>query len=171
MFDEQYRSSSMQLSEVAVATESRWSGVERRRREDRRGSHCWRRILLGFGGHRRHARRSADSLNHYVDHYELKMLVVSLAIILLCCVDALFTLNLINSGIAVEANPVMRAALESSVELFWAAKFIMTASALLFLLMHKNFTVWGVKVLHVLYGFCVMYALLIKYELWLFSLM
>lgn len=146
------------------------TGVDRRRGTDRRnqGQLSW--AMFTFSGQRVNSRRAADHLNCYVDRYDLKLFLVTVAITILCVLDAAFTLKLIAAGIAVEANPVMAAVMAHSTEMFLITKFTMTGLCLLLLVLHVNFQVLRIKVLHVLYGFLVMYAVLIKYELWLFSL-
>lgn len=148
-----------------------WDGFERRQGPDRRGRHSWQHLLLLLRGQRIHARRAVDAADYYVDRYDAKLLLVSLTIVLLCCFDAIFTLHLIYLGVAEEANPFMRLMLENSTHLFFATKFALTAFGLVVLVVHKNFRIYRwVTGLHILYGFLIMYALLIKYELWLFSL-
>lgn len=148
-----------------------WDGIERRNGEDRRDRHLWHRALLYVKGGRQHARRESERQNYYVDRYNHRWMWVSVSILVLCCLDAIFTLNLIRLGIATEANPVMRVLIEHDLMLFMLAKYTLTVLGLFTLLMHKNFRVFKhFKVGHVLCGLVVMYALLIKYELWLFSL-
>ncbi len=147
-----------------------WDGVDRRRGTDRRNRARLSWAMFTFNGQRVTSRRAQDHINTYVDRYDAKLSAVTVAIIILCVLDAAFTLQLISSGIAVEANPVMAAVMMHSTEMFLITKFAMTGLCLMLLVLHVNFQVLRIKVLHVLYGFLGMYAILIKYELWLFSL-
>ncbi len=149
-----------------------YSGVaDRRCGIDRRNRSMWRRAVLSMSGQRRYARRAEDRANYYVDHYNIRWLGVTAAILVLCCLDAVFTLNLIQQGIAVEANPLMKALIEHDLQLFFLIKYLVTAAGVFVLLSHKNFYLFrSVRVGHVLLGLLVMYALLIKYELILFGL-
>ncbi len=145
--------------------------VERRSGVDRRNRSMWRRAMLTVTGQRRYARRAEDRTNYYVDHYNIRWLGVTAAILVLCCLDALFTLKLIQEGIAVEANPFMKALIDHDLQVFFLTKYLITAVGVFILLTHKNFYIFrSVKVGHVLLGLLVMYALLIKYELLLFGL-
>lgn len=148
-----------------------WNGIERRRTVDRRTQSAWRRAALTISGQRLHARRVADRKNYYVDRYPKRWMLVSLSIMVLCCLDAFFTLMLIHEGVAEEANPVMRYFMEDDVLKFMIVKYLLTTIGLVVLLTHKNFLLFRlVNVGHVLYGFLALYVVLIKYELWLFSL-
>lgn len=147
-----------------------WDGVERRVAQDRRDRHLWHQAALTVSGQRRYARRQADSENYYVDRYSMRWVAISLAFFTLCCLDAVFTLNLIRLGVATEANPVMRILMDHDITMFLVVKYVGTAFGLVVLLTHKNFKLFNrVKVSHILLGFVLMYVLLIKYELWLFS--
>ena len=149
----------------------RWSGAERRRGRDRRKKSAWHRAALSLSGQRLHARRVADRQNYYVDRYPTRWLLVSVSIMVLCCLDAFLTLMLIHRGIAEEANPFMRYFLEDDVLTFMVVKYLFTTFGIVVLLAHKNFVLFQyVKVGHVLYGFLAMYVALIHYELWMFSL-
>ena len=151
-------------------TSSWHHGLECRRSMDRR-AHAPHRSFFSIRGQRAQARRAEDAVNYYVDRYDAHLLLITLSILSLCCLDALFTLSLINAGIAYEINPVMRVAMEESVSLFLGAKFGVTAFGIMVLLTHKNFYLFRrIKVGYALYGVLFMYAVLIKYELWLFSL-
>lgn len=151
-------------------TSSWHHGLECRRSMDRR-AHAPHRSFFSIRGQRAQARRAEDAVNYYVDRYDAHLLLITLSILSLCCLDALFTLSLINAGIAYEINPVMRVVMEESVFLFLGAKFGATALGIMVLLTHKNFYLFRrIKVGYALYGVLFMYAVLIKYELWLFSL-
>ncbi len=146
------------------------NGTERRRDSERR-IHSFITLLYALHGRRSLGRRDDDQGKRFFDRHEPKYLFVSLGIFVLCGFDALFTLSLIDAGIAVEANPFMRWLMEEGIYLFWFGKLTITMLSLFILLTLKNFYFMRrVKVSHLLYGTLAMYAVLIKYELWLFGL-
>ena len=120
---------------------------------------------LGFGG-----RRSGDLADTYVDHYETRLLVVTMITIICCFLDATFTLNLLSVG-ATELNVFMATLIETDINTFIQFKIALTSLSLVLLVIHKNFSIGGiVRVLHILYFFCASYLTLIAYELYLFTL-
>ncbi len=144
--------------------------TERRAGCERR-THSFITLIYALHGRRSLGRRDTDQAKLFFDRYEAKFLFVSLAILALCCIDALFTLSLIDLGIAREANPVMLWLMEEGLHIFWLGKLVITMLALLILLALKNvYFMRCIKVSYLLYGTLVMYAVLIKYELWLFGL-
>ena len=125
-------------------------------------------VLRSLAGRRALGRRNEDRIGAYVDRFDPRVLLLSLTIVTLCCADALFTLNLINSGAAYELNPLLRWTMEKCVYFFLSFKIGLTTLGLLVLLGLKNFYVFDrIKVAHILYFTLISYALLIKYELWL----
>jgi len=144
--------------------------TERRGGSERR-THSFITLVYALHGRRSLGRRDSDQAKLFFDRYEAKFLFVSLSILALCSVDALFTLALIDIGIAREANPVMLWLMEEGTHLFWTGKLVLTMLGLLVLLALKNYHFMRrIRVSHMLYGTLIMYAVLIKYELWLFSL-
>jgi hypothetical protein len=113
-------------------------------------------------GRRHRFRRSEEGGNAYVDRYSPAMAVSLVAIIVLCVLDALFTLLYIQRG-GSELNPIMAAAIEVGVVPFLAIKNGLTILGVLFLCVHKNFRL--VKPLIV--GILVLYSLLLLYHLYL----
>lgn len=147
-----------------------YSDAGERRRSDRR-RHSLKTLWHALHGRRSLGRREKDQINAYVDRYEPRHLFVFLGIIGLCCLDAFFTLSLIESGKAYEANPLMYQAMEKGELFFFMVKFASTGIALFILLTLKNFYFLRcIKVSYLLYGTFAMYAVLIKYEIWLFHI-
>ena len=145
--------------------------IERREGRDRR-RHSWRTVTycgLHGRGRRRQARRKGH--NYYLDWYEPKLVLAGFTLLLLSCLDALFTLTLISRG-AYEANYFMARLLEAGTGLFVSVKVAITAFGILFLLMHSHFQVLriasGKRLLPLLVG---VYGLLIVYELVLLAVM
>lgn len=143
--------------------------LDLRRHPDRRRltlkTFCY--ALLGFG-RRRSPRRAAErQLSYYLDIYEdLKLLAWSVGIISGCALDALLTLLILDRG-GVELNPAMAFLLQISVPAFFSAKYLFTTAAVVFILLHINFKLWGIPVRSLLLGLFCFYAGLIGYEWWL----
>ncbi len=113
-------------------------GDERRRGTDRR-RHSWRTVTY-CGLHGRGRRKQARRQNHsyYLDRYEHSLVFIGVLILLLSCLDALLTLNLLTKG-AYEANYFMAQLLDVGVRPFILTKILLTAGGVLFLLMHAHF--------------------------------
>ena len=113
-------------------------------------------------------RAATDIINTW---YEPKLVLTGLAILLMSCLDALFTLTLLSKG-ASEANYFMARLLETGDGLFVAVKLAVTAFAIVFLLMHSHFHVLRITSGKRLLQFVVpVYGLLIGYELVLLGVM
>lgn len=141
------------------------SGVERRCGGERR-KYSLITVVRALYGQRVLGRRRTDQIGAYVDRFGPGALVLGFVIVALCCVDAFFSLSLINAGISDELNPLMRWAMQQSVYFFLALKIGFTTLALFVLLGLKNFYVFNsIKVSYILYGTLITYALLINYEL------
>jgi hypothetical protein len=143
------------------------AAAERRIAQDRR-HHGWRTLTycgLHGRGRRRHARR--DGHSYYLDWYKPSLVFTGLAVLLLSCLDALFTLTLLNWG-AYEANPFMAHLLETSDAVFVVTKITVTAIGIVFLLMHSHFRLLNIASgKHILQFLVPAYGLLIVYELFL----
>ena len=75
--------------------------------KDRRTKSGFNIRSLLFGGKREKIRRQVDVRRiFYVDHYSPELFFAIVSILLLCVIDALLTLTLLDRG-AQEANPVM----------------------------------------------------------------
>jgi hypothetical protein len=143
--------------------------VDRRNRGCRR-NRSFRSFLRGNSNPRRRMHRRDDDHNLLLlDFYDPKMLYLALAILLLSCTDALFTLNLLVLG-AEELNVFMQAMLDRSVPTFIGVKIGLTAVSVVVLVVvaQRRFMGWF-RVVRVLQGICVAYVALIAYELYLFS--
>lgn len=154
-----------------VIEKSATAATERREKHDRR-HHSWRTVTycgLQGRGRRREARRSEH--NYYLDWYDPKLVFTGLSVLVMSCLDALFTLTLLSRG-ASEANYFMARLLESGDGLFVAVKVAVTAFGIVFLLMHSHFRILrimsGKRALQVLVA---VYGLLISYELILLGVM
>ncbi len=144
--------------------------TDRRIVKDRRRERSMRAFLYGNFRPRRRASRRVDDVDRFVfDWYEPHLLYVAVAIVLLSCTDALFTLNLLNIG-AVEVNQVMNSLLKIGIEQFLWVKISMTVISVLALVFTAQRRFMGrFRVMRLLYVICAGYVALIVYELFLFS--
>lgn len=116
------------------------AAADRRDVQDRR-RHSWRTVTfcgLHGRGRRRQARRQHQS--YYLDHYDSRLVFTGLLVLLLSCVDALLTLTLLDRG-AYETNYLMARLLEIGNQPFVVTKIAITATGVLFLLMHAHFRI------------------------------
>ncbi len=99
---------------------------------DRR-SFSWKTVLYGFTLSRRHVhRRAEDAEVVFLDWHHPWLFFLSVGTMLLSVADAFLTLLLIERGM-IEANPVMRLAMNESTALFVGTKLAMTAFGILVL--------------------------------------
>ncbi len=138
---------------------------ERRTDTDRRKTTTPPLFIGKHRGQRTQGRRNDEQINSYVDRYEPSLFFIAISIALFSCFDAFFTLQLLQQGKAVEANPVMLYFIEMGLYPFLAAKIILTSGCLLFLVAHKNFHIKTVPVSKIIYVFFITYTLLIIYEI------
>jgi len=138
---------------------------ERRKPADRRRYSPWSFLYGGFHPRRRTRRRDAEDAHVFIDWHEPKLLYLVLSIMLMSCIDALLTLNLLAVGGA-EVNLVMDFLLGRDVAEFLQVKLGLTAISVVLLAIaaHRHF-LGRVQVLYILRLFCVGYAALIIYEL------
>ena len=98
----------------------------------------WRTVLFGFLRSRRLAsRRESNAIDLFLDWHHPWLFFIALGIMVLSCVDAVFTLRLISHGM-IEANPVMAAAMSQGTAIFISAKVAMTGVAILILVYFSN---------------------------------
>ncbi len=92
-----------------------------------------------FGGQRKNIRRKSDKRHHiFVDLYSTRLLIILLAILFFCYLDAFLTLSLISEGLITEANPVLAFHLEQSTLNFIINKFLLTTISITILCLFKN---------------------------------
>ncbi len=143
--------------------------VERRQNGCRRSISVASFVRGNIRPRRRHNRRHEDDVV-LLDWHEPRILYLALAILLLSCTDALFTLNLMAVG-AEEMNVLMKALMEKSVGLFLASKISLTAISVVVLvgLAQRSFMGWF-RVVRVMQLVCAGYFGLIAYQVYLLSL-
>jgi len=117
-------------------------------------------------GRRHGLRRDYDSkIGQYVDIHEPYLMAVVTGILLLCVMDAYFTMTILSIG-GEEINPLMKVLIEQDVLTFFIIKFFMTAVCLLFTVIHKHFRLFKlISGYHILFSAFFLYSLLIYYEL------
>jgi len=141
----------------------------RRALPDRRRRSFGGFLYGNFRPRRRSFRRSDDHHRFLFDWHEPRVLYVALAVLLLSCADALFTLNLLLLG-ATEENLLMDSLLASDVDSFLAVKITLTAISVVVLVIAAQRKFLGLfRVVRLLQLICVGYLALIGYEIWLFS--
>jgi hypothetical protein len=139
---------------------------ERRQRRDRRRHWAlWSILYGGFRPRRRLERRDDDHERHWLDWHEPSILYLAIAILLLSCTDALFTLNLLAVG-GEELNLVMDGLIGRNAALFLAVKIGVTAISVVLLGVAARRRFFGlIRVSRILELVCLGYAVLIAYEL------
>jgi len=115
-----------------------------------------------FTGRRSGGRRAGESVGVYVDRPGGWVLASFFLLLGLSILDAWFTLDLLKRGEATEANPMMRAALRLGDHAFVLIKTVVTALAVGFLCLHKNWFLGRACVISALLG----YAALTFFHLW-----
>lgn len=138
--------------------------LERRNSGDRRSRSLLGVKYWGRRGRRRELRRHGDQQGTYLDWYPVHLMWITLATLCLCSIDAIFTLTLLQQG-AAELNPFMAVLINTNIALFVGVKISLTALALVYLVMHHNFTILRIiQVRQLIYGFMFLYLGLVAYE-------
>jgi len=142
--------------------------VDRRDAIDRRDGPLKAFLYGNFRPRRRSSRRQTDEHFYWFDWHEPRVFYLALAILLLSCTDALFTLNLLHAG-AGEANAVMASMLEMGMDSFVVGKICITSFSVVILVVAARRTFVGsFSVEHLLQTICAGYVLLICYEVYMF---
>jgi hypothetical protein len=119
-------------------------------------------------GRRKKARRAEEDKNYYVDRYESHYFLLITLILILCVLDAYFTLKFLEVG-GKELNLLMLKLIDKDPSLAMVFKYVCTALGITFILIHKNFIVFGrVKVYSLIYVIFSIYFLLVMYEVVIF---
>lgn len=145
---------------------SRLADSNRRVASDRRTQTLWAHINTNPDFHKRRSiRREDDRHNAYLDHYKPLFVYITLGVLLLSCLDATFTLTLLQRG-SVELNPLMAWLIDINPHLFVAVKLSITGVGVLLLLAHTQFRVFhSLKVVYLLYLSLFGYFTLALYEM------
>ena len=139
---------------------------DRRDRSDRRARH----VLFGdwrwaYSGRRGPGRRASETALTGVDLYGRDLGVLALAIFVLSCLDATFTLAIVLGNLGTELNPLMRAVLEYDAQTFVNLKIVLTGAGITFLvaLADARF-LRRIRVRTVLYTLLGVYSAIVAYE-------
>lgn len=133
---------------------------------DRRAATLRTAINSIYRNRRVDLRRSTDvARDIYLDKHEPLMAFLALGVVILSITDAFFTLHLLKHG-GEEISPFMDYLLQKDTLLFFTVKYLITAVAVLIVLMHKNFRIFKYFLgYHGLYLMFLSYVILISYEL------
>ena len=143
--------------------------IPERRVDERRSHSAWSFAYGSFRPRRRVGRRDHDHDRIFLDWHEPRVLYLALSIVLMCCADALFTLNLMAIG-AEEVNALMDNLIAHDVERFLAIKIGVTGGSVILLGVAARRRFLGIiPVYRVLQLFCAGYVVLLLWELWLFA--
>lgn len=144
------------------------SMLAERRANERRSHSFWSFAYGSFRPRRRHGRRDGDHERVFLDWHEPRVLYLVLAVVLMSCTDALFTLNLLAAG-AQEINVIMDALITHDVRIFLAVKIGSTClSAVLLAVVARRQFLGFFPVVRLLQLFCAGYVVLLVYEVWMF---
>lgn len=135
----------MSQSSSAVTEFNPAMHADRRSGRDRRKQMTsWRQMM--FYGQRQTIRRKADQQKLvWVDKYSPSLFISILIVVLLSMADAFLTLFLINKG-AQEINPVMAYCLSHGPSVFVLAKYALTCTSVLLLLVLSNVFIKRIKI-------------------------
>ena len=138
--------------------------ADSRHRETRREL-SWRTVFYGFlRSRRRSTRRGDEGEPTYTDWHHPWLFFLATGTMLLSCMDAFFTLQLLDRG-AVEVNPVMALVLSKSTLTFAATKLLLTGLGILMLVFLSRLRMFNLMrtgiILTIFFSF---YACLVCYE-------
>jgi hypothetical protein len=137
---------------------------ERRQLADQRSRPTRPLSRYSLRGRRKRSRRQGEGRDYYVDRYEPRYFALISLILLLCVLDAYFTLKIIDLG-GKELNRFMLSFLINQPAAALIFKYVVTAVSISIFLVHKNFLVFGrLRVYSLIYVFFFVYLLLVAYE-------
>lgn len=145
------------LERVEVLNENRDS--------DERREFSWRTVFFGFvRSRRRDTRRDDEDAPLYTDWHHPWLFFLATGTMLLSCMDAFFTLQLLDRG-AIEVNPVMAAMIGQGTLAFAATKMLLTGLGILILVFLSQTRMFNLmRTGLVLTVFFTFYACLVCYE-------
>jgi len=143
---------------------------DRRCGDDRRKNKIPLLTISSLLGRRRIPRRQEDrgGGSFAIDVYCSKSLFLILLIVSLSVLDALLTLYLVGHG-AVEVNPVMAYFLSHGPLIFFGAKYLLTCSCTMLVLINSRSFLFGTKIRAeaLFVAFVIPFALVVKWQLYL----
>ncbi len=138
--------------------------VEKRHLKDRRLKPTRPLSRYTFVGRRQGTRRESEIDNYYVDRYESHLVILIGLIIVFCVLDVILSLRIERIG-GEEWNSIMSFLMQKNQTLSVIFKIIITTVCAFFLLIHKNFKLFGfVKAPFFIYVIFTIYLILILYE-------
>jgi hypothetical protein len=117
-------------------------------------------------GRRKAPRRSADrSGDYFVDRFDAVTLAMIVGLLGLTITDGVLTIELLDRN-SEEINPFMAHLLGRSHHAFLAVKYILTAAGLPFLVVFKNYRLFGTRfrIGYLFPAFIALYLLLLSYQ-------
>ena len=140
--------------------------LERRDRSARRRPYL-KGFVFGLFLARRRGPRRAENLYQYSDWYDVKLLVLSLSLLLLSCLDAAMTMRLLSLS-AVELNPIMNELINQGTRYFIWIKIAVTSLCIIVLVAHNRIRLFNLlRVDVVLIAAVFIYFGLVTYEFYL----
>ena len=138
--------------------------IENRSQSDRR-DFSWRTVIFGFlRSRRRDKRRVSEVEPLFTDYHHPWLFFLATGIMLLSCLDAFFTLQLLDRG-AVEINPIMAAIIGKSTFTFALTKMLLTSVGILALVfLARSMFMKRIRTGLILTVFFSCYAVLVCYE-------
>ena len=135
------------------------------RDSDERREFSWRTVFFGFvRSRRRDTRRGDEDAPMYTDWHHPWLFFLATGTMLLSCMDAFFTLQLLDRG-AIEINPVMAAMIGQGTLAFAATKMLLTGLGILILVFLSQTRMFNLmRTGLVLTVFFALYACLVCYE-------
>lgn len=139
-------------------------GIERRLKPDQRRVPTRPLSRYSLRGRRKKARRQGEDYNYYVDRYEPRYFVLIGLILILCVLDAYFTLKINNLG-GLQLKQIIPVFINVKPFAALVFKYLFIAVGVVFILIHKNFLVFGkVRVSSLIYIFFYVYLTMVAYE-------
>ncbi len=152
------------FSKISIHPRQNYMQTERRKNTDRRKAPTKPFSRYSIKGRREKARRTEEDKNYYVDRYELHHFIIILLIMVLCVLDAYFTLKILHMG-GTELNPLMIGFIDRAPFVCLLVKYLITAACLVVILIHKNFMLFSkVRASFFIYIIFFLYLTLVLYE-------
>jgi hypothetical protein len=138
--------------------------------QERRSVHSAKHTLFSdwrwaYKGRRMRPWIGPDGHSMGTDLVQPHVLLVAVAILVLSCLDATFTLILMREGIVEEANPLMRWLIEHDIQIFINVKTLITGAALFLLVAcYHGSVLRRIPVRWILRGFLAAYLAVVAFE-------
>jgi len=148
-----------------VSNLERVESLDENRDSDDRREFSWRTVFFGFlRSRRRDTRRGSEDAPLYTDWHHPWLFFLATGTMLLSCMDAFFTLQLLDRG-AIEMNPAMAVMIGQGTLAFAATKMLLTGLGILILVFLSQTRMFNLmRTGLVLTVFFIFYACLVCYE-------